>query len=186
MVIKSNAASDELSPPFFKSNEKFCSEFETFIAKKNGEVKGQFNAWSYLIYGKISSPKNWTLMYKKSTFSSGNLLLSSKRQNLLVLAEWTTNGVGSHNSEFVIRKKKQSDIIKIKFSNSLSEHKLSKKYVVESQKEDASLILGLTEILSDLFISNEIYRVEQKNNKLTIELRSEKHHFDIFEKLLQM
>jgi len=108
MIIKPDASSDEYSSPFFKLNEKFCSEFESFIAEKNGKVKGKYNAWSYAIYGKIREPKAWTLKYKKSTFSSsGNLWLSSKSQCLLVLAEWTTKRIENSNSDFQIRKKKK-------------------------------------------------------------------------------
>ena len=106
MKIKSNATLKEMTSPFYKKNEKFCEEFESFIASKNGKVKGEYNAWSYLIFGKISNPKNWNLMYKKSTFtSSGNLLLSSKSHCLFVKSEWTTKRIGTHNSEFRIRKK---------------------------------------------------------------------------------
>ena len=107
MRIRPNASPDEKDSLFYKKNEEFCSEFEHFIAEKNGKVKGSYNAWAYTISGKISKPKNWNLKYKKATFSSGNLWLSSKYQNLLVLAEWETERVGTHNSEFLIRKKRK-------------------------------------------------------------------------------
>ena len=90
MKIKSNASPDELSSPFFKINEEFCSDFESYVKNKNGKVKGNYNAWSYLIFGKISNPTNWNLTYKKSTFTStGDIFLSSKYQSLLVLSELT-------------------------------------------------------------------------------------------------
>jgi hypothetical protein len=185
MRIKSNASPDELSSPFFKLNEEFCSDFESFIAKRNGKVKGNYNAWSYLIFGKISNPKNWNLTYKKSTFtSSGNLLLSSKHQSLLVLSEWETERKGTHNSEFTIRKKTRIDFLIKLVNKSLSELDISKKYILEIKNEKPKLISKLTEILNSLFQTGEIYKIEHKNDKLKIEMRTEKHHFDIFDKLI--
>ncbi|SRX74512.1 hypothetical protein [Aequorivita antarctica] len=106
MKIKSNAASSELTSPFYKINEEFCRQFENYIAIKNGKVKGNYNAWSYFIQGEIMAPKPWHLKYKKATYTStGNLILSSKKQNLLTLAEWSIPWAISNNSEFIIRKK---------------------------------------------------------------------------------
>ena len=186
MTIKPNASPDEKDSPFYKKNEKFCSEFEHFIADKNGKVKGSYNAWSYTIYGKITQPKNWTLKYKKATFTSGNLWLSSKHQNLLMLAEWTTERMGTHNSEFLIRKKTGTDFIKSMFNNSISKFDIYEKYIIESENKKPQLISKLTGILENLFKSGEIYRIEHLNNKLKIELRTEKHHFDIFNKLTEL
>lgn len=185
MKIKSNASPDELSSPFFKLNEGFCSDFESFIANKNGKVKGKYNAWSYLIFGKISNPTNWNLTYKKSTLTStGNLLLSSKHQSLLVLAEWETERKGTHNSEFTIRRKTRTDFLRKMVNKSLSELDLSKNYMLEIKNEKPKLIFKLTEILKPLFQSGEIYTIEHKNNKLKIEMRTEKHHFELFDKLI--
>ncbi|QNK78340.1 hypothetical protein H7F37_04435 [Winogradskyella sp. PAMC22761] len=185
MRIKSNASPDELSSPFFKSNEEFCSDFESFVANKNGKVKGNYNVWSYLIFGKISNPTNWNLTYKKSTFTStGNLLLSSKYQSLLVLAEWETERKGTHNSEFIIRRKTRTDFLKKMVKKSLSELDFSKKYMLEIKNEKPKLIFKLTEILKPLFQSGEIYKIEHKNDKIKIEMRTEKHHFKLFDKLI--
>ncbi|WP_298549219.1 hypothetical protein [uncultured Aquimarina sp.] len=185
MKIKSNASPDELSSPFYKLNEEFCSDFESFVAGKYGKVKGSYNAWSYLIFGKISNSTNWNLTYKKSTFTStGNLLISSKKQSLLVLAEWETERKGTHNSEFIIRKKSRTDFLKKLLSKSLSELDISKKYIIEINNKKPKLIFKLTEILKSLFQSGEIYRIEHKNDKLKIEMRTEKHHFKIFDKLI--
>ncbi len=184
MKIKSNASSDEIFSPFYKANEEFCFEFESYIASKNGKVKGNYNAWSYLVFGKVSTPKSWNLMYKKSTFTStGNLLLSSEYQNLLVLAEWETERKGTHNTEFKIRRKTRADFIKLLLNKTLSKLDLSDKYVIEIKDNKPQLISKLTEILKGLFISGEIYEIDHRNDKLKIELRTKKHHFDIFDKL---
>ena len=185
MKIKPNASADEMTSPFYKSNEEFCSDFEKYIAKKNGKVKGSYNAWSYQIFGKINSPKNWNLMYKKSTFtSSGNLLLSSKYQSLLVATEWETERKGTHNYDFIIRKKTRTDSLKKIVNKSLYELDLSDKYILESKNGKPQLIYILSKILKSLFLSGEIYKIEHRNDKLKIEMRTEKHHFEIFDKLI--
>lgn len=185
MKIKPNASPNELSSPFFKSNKEFCSDFESFVMNKNGKVKGNYNACSYLILGKISYPTNWNLTYKKSTFTStGNLLLSSKHQSLLVLAEWETKRKGTHNSEFTIRRKKRTDFLGKLVNKSFSELDISKKYILEIKNEKPKLVHKLIEILKSLFRSGEIYKIEHKNDKLKIEMRTEKHHFEIFDKLI--
>lgn len=186
MKIKPNASPDEILSPFFKKNEEFCDEFESFIAKNGGKVKGKYNASSYLIFGKISSPKKWNLAYKKSTFtSSGNLFLSSKRQSLFVMAEWETDRVLEHNTEFSIRRKVLVDYINLIVSNSLSKLEGINNYVVKVKNEKPMFISKLIQILKPLFESKEVYKIENKNGKLKIELRTEKHHFDIFNKLIE-
>jgi len=184
MAIKPNASPDEISSPFYKANEEFCSEFENYIASKNGKVKGNYNAWSYLIFGKVSTPKNWDLTYQKSTFTStGNLLLSSEYECLLVLAKWETQRKGTHNTEFKIRRKTRVDFIKLLLKKTLSKLDLSEKYVIEIKGNKSQLISKLTELLKSLFISGEIYEIDYRNDKLKIELRTKKHHFDLFDKL---
>ena len=68
MNITSNTALVEKDSPFYKANKSFCEDFENFITNKGGETKGKYNAWSYLIHGKISSPKEWILKYKKTLY----------------------------------------------------------------------------------------------------------------------
>lgn len=187
MKIKPNASSAELTSPFYKINKEFCREFENYIGSKNGNVKGNYNAWSYFIQGKILAPKPWHLKYKKATYTStGNLILSSKKQNLLTLAEWSTPWAGSQNSEFAIRRKDSIGLMKRLFKKELKIYKLSKDYLINDATNNVSLVENLHQRLKPLFISKEIYSIILRNNILTISLRTEKHHFDIFEKLLEL
>ena len=186
MKIKSNAATGELSSPFYKVNRDFCKAFEEFIAHKNGEVKGTYNAWSYLVEGRISHPKSWRLRYKKATYTStGNLILSSKEQNLLTLAEWSTPMAGSFNSEFSIYKKESFGFIKKLFNNSNSFNGL-KDYVFNGSHINSTFIEKLYQTLNPLFQSGEVYSVILKNDNLSISLRTELHHFETIENLLKL
>lgn len=186
MKIKSNGSPDEISSPFFITNKEFCYQFENYIASKNGKVKGKYNAWSFLVFGKISKPKNWNLMYKKASFTSGNIFLSSEYQSLLVLAEWETERKGTHNSEFLIRKKTRFDFFRIPLSKSLSTLDVSNKYVIKAKGSKPKLLTELIGILKNLFVSEEIYKVVHANEKLRIELRTDKHHFEVLDKLIEL
>ncbi len=184
MKIKSNAASTDFSSPFYIVNEDFCREFENYIASKNGKVKGNYNAWSYFIQGKIMTPKHWHLKYKKATYTStGNLILSSKKQNLLTLSDWSTPWVGSYNSEFEIRRKDSFSLMEKLFDRKLKNYSFSKKYLTKRAENNISLIENLHQKLHPLFVSEELYSIILKNDILTISLRTEKHHFGYFEKL---
>ncbi|MFD2917799.1 hypothetical protein [Psychroserpens luteus] len=185
MKIKSHAAQNELTSPFYKANEDFCIRFENYIASKNGMIKGQYNAWSYLIFGKFESSKSWDLMYKKSTFSSsGNLLLSSKSQCLLTMATWSTKLYISENSSFSIRRTKNFDFIRKLFNKNIDTLNQKTGYIINSSRPLSKQVKNILIALKPLFDKKIIYEIELQRNELTIELRSEEHHFDVLEKIL--
>ena len=82
MNLKSNASSNEIKSPFYQKNKELCEKWEKYVLEKDGKIKGEYNAWSINLTAKISGKRNWTIHVTKATFSSGNLLLSSKKQNL--------------------------------------------------------------------------------------------------------
>lgn len=187
MRIKSNAAPDEVSSPYYDLNKTFCYDFERYIATKNGKVKGNFNAFSYLIFGKLHNSKHWDLTYKKSTFTStGNLILSSKSQCLLVLCKWETDFNCTTKSEFEIRKKKVSDLFRLAVNPYLGVLELNKNYVLYKKDKMPQKIAQLLNTLQALFISGEIYNIKLANSRLCIELRTEKHHFKSLDKLFEL
>ena len=187
MKIKSNASPDEVSSPFFDSNKQFCYDIEKYLANKSGKVKGTYNAWSYQVYGKFNNPDNWDIYYKKSTFSnSGNLLLSSKYQSLLEFVEWETDKFSENISNFSIRKRKFTDFLKLLFSKSLLKLEFEKKYILHFKKSKPSFLGKLLANLEELFNSGEVYKIIFINGKLKIELRSNKHHFEVLENLIEM
>lgn len=182
MKIKPNAAPSELSSPFFIKNKEFCSTFESFIASKNGTVKGQYNAWTYTIFGKINNPKNWDLKYLKVPIESGNLLVHYFYKNERISAIWSTKRNTTKENSFLIRKKKRFDFLnpKNKFLVGYDN------YTIKSKNLDLKLIEQLKIELEKVIKSKELYKIDFSNNRLTIEIRTEKHYFDIFEKISQL
>ncbi|NJY64309.1 hypothetical protein HC174_16345 [Salinimicrobium sp. CDJ15-81-2] len=182
MTITPNASESEKKSPFYEVNEKFCREFEDFITRKDGKVNGRYNAWSYSISGKITKPKPWILHYRKSTYSGANLLLTSKYQNLLTLAEWTTSKTANEN-DYLIRKRTITDLIKIWLFKSYKKLEISDRYILISRTDNSTADRELMKKLKPLFQSKEIYKIKSKKDKLVIELRTDKHYFDIFKSI---
>ena len=183
-MITNNASVSEKKSPYFDRNKAFCDQFEDFVLKRNGKVKGSYNAWSYSIIGKITEPSVWTFIYKKATFSSGNLFLKTKYQNVLTSAVWQTRNVLKSN--FKIRKRSKWDYFNLYWFKSFTLLSLSDRYVIE---HDMSKINGLEDLLSllqPLLLSGEIYSIENQNADFRIELRTEEHHFHILEQLINL
>lgn len=181
MKIKSNALAQELDSPYYIANKQFCQDFERYVASKKGFVKGTYNAWSYVIYGKIETTTIWNIKYKKAAYTgNGNLLLSSKFQNLLELAKWSCT-IHEHCTIF-IRKKRMSDRLNPSY------HKIEEfpKYVKKVKGKPSLYFEKVLDILAPLFTSNKVYRISLKHQKLTIELRSDELHTDILDQLLQL
>lgn len=183
MVIKSNAASTEITSPFYKANKEFCKQFEAYLTQREGKVKGVYNAFSYAIYGKIENPKPWSLFYKKATYTdTGNLLLSTEKETLLTLARWSTRSVGLSHLDFEIKRKTFLQRIKQLFSNNVNS--FVKGYVIKGTSSDKIINEEFILVLKDLFESKEVYSITHEQNELSIELRSKKHYFSYLDKLI--
>ncbi|PCJ01370.1 MAG: hypothetical protein COB15_00160 [Flavobacteriales bacterium] len=187
MAIKSNSLPDELDNPFYIANKNFCEEFEKYVLERNGQVKGKFNVWAYYVSGKINVPKEWVLSYKKSnntSLGSTPILQSEKEYKeyvLSLIAKWETKleGYGS----LKIRRKTIWDVfllLSIKNANLYSENR---KYIVFSNQENQDLLQKLTTTLRPFFDSGEMFQVILKKNILSIQISTDRHHFNIFEKL---
>lgn len=185
MKIKHNASPSEESSPFYQANKAFCFEIEKYVTSKGGTLEGKFNAWSYIVEGEVFEKKKWNITYKKATFSSsGNLLLSSKHQCLLVLVKWKTEIKNTNNTGFQIRRKTLLDSIKMLFNKSIKELSPNSKYITIQKGNKSDLIPKLYQILKPLFNLDEVFEVDYQNNLLTVELRTPKHYFDLLEKII--
>lgn len=184
MKIKSNALPKEYDSPHYEVNRKFCEDFERYVASKNGKVKGSYNAWTYSISGKIEAEKPWTIKYKKATFSGTPVSLwrSAKSQSLFTSVTWICESINTSDSRIFIRKKRTAD----RFSPRFKQFKHYKRYVIKSNTKETELLCQVFDILRSLFVSEEIYRLQIKNNRVIIELRCEDHYFQILDKLLKL
>lgn len=119
MALISKHTTDEESSPFYLANKAICEDYENFIEELNGQVRGVYNAFSFQVLAKVKGKTNWTFELKKSTFSSGNLLLSSKAQSILEVALWSSDDLTQNLPKFTIRKSHWTDWIKNKFNSDI-------------------------------------------------------------------
>ena len=66
----------------------------------------------------------------------------------------------------------------------MKDFKWEKEYLISGGENNISLIDTLGHIIKPLFNSRELYSIMLKNDTLTVSLRTEKQHFEIFEKLI--
>ena len=183
MPIKPDAAFDEQTSPFYLENKKTCDEFESFVLEKNGQTKGKYNTWSYIATGKIPHDKQWYITIKKTTLTSGNLILSSDYQSLKYYGRWSAKNFTSECPSFKIAKSKSSDFI---LNSKAKEITTNKAYSITCINNKHKLILELLTILETLFSLNEIWEIVYSNNELTIDYRSVNTYFSTIDKILKL
>jgi hypothetical protein len=71
-------------------------------------------------------------------------------------------------------------------NNSISKFEQYDNYVIESNGIKNQLNSKLTKTLENLFKSGEVYTIDYRNDELKIKLNTDKHHFDIFNKLTEL
>lgn len=104
------------------------------------------------------------------------------KEVLFTSALWTCNEFTTKETSFLIRRKQTLDILNPKLSL-LPRHA---SYVIRFKGNPSQFTSKMLNILQPLFTSKEIYKVELKLGKLAIELRSEKLHFNILDKLINL
>lgn len=174
MSLKSNAGTGEYSSPFYKKNKLFCEEFETFIKEIGGTTNGLYNAWSYNVLGKFNNKSNWQFRIKKSTYSSGNLILSSKYQNLHIISEFEAKTLESNFPNFQIKKKEIMDFLKFPLFNKWTNIVGINKYIIKSSEPENSLIININRILKDYYLKETVLSIIYENSNLKIIIQTDK------------
>lgn len=179
-MIKPNAASDELDSPFFLKNEKNCQEWEKFAKDNNGDIQGSYNSWSYKLFVKIDNPKPWRIIVSRATFTSGNLLLSSKYQSLQDKIEIKTkvDSVGT----FIIKKPSFKDFFSGKTMSRLG---VNQSYTVLGSTK-SKLFDQISDVLSKQFRKKNVFRVELKKKILMITLNDSNKEFELIQTLIDL
>ncbi|RRO20137.1 hypothetical protein [Flavobacteriaceae bacterium 14752] len=185
MSIKSEATKDEKSSPFYKNNKKFCKNVEDFVLDKEGNVHGYYNAWSYHIVAEVFTPQKWRLIYKKSTFSSGHILLNSKSQNIRSTLTWETMTQFKKNEYFIIKKRNILKYLSFNIKKQ-PEFNLPRKYSFKGNIKDFKTVDNIIHILDKAFINYEIEKVHLKNKILIIKIANRNTLLNVFEKLLYL
>lgn len=161
MPIVSNAAPDELDSPFYIENEKLCKKWEEYILSHGGKLNATYNAWSFNIKSKVTSKKTWLIDVKKATYSNGNLLLSSKYQNLQEILTFTANFKNTGCKDFQIG----GSIFK----------RRSRIHPFYDQ---------ISELVKDGITNGSLYQVKFKKSELTIVFHHKNDWFKMVDRIL--
>lgn len=162
MNLKSNASSNEINSPFYQSNKELCEKWEKYILEKDGEIKGEYNAWSINLTAKISGKRNWTIHVTKATFSSGNLLISSKKQNLREVLKFKTTVKNTGCKDFCISQS-----------------------IFKRQSRNHSFYNEVETLVRDGIKNNSLFEAQYKKSELCIVFLHKNEWFEMAEKLLE-
>lgn len=177
-MIEPNASSDEFSSPFFQENEKICRNWEDFAKQNNGTISGTYNSWSYKLFIKIDQPNVYRIIVSKATYSSGNLLLSTKYQSLQehITIQLKTTASGA----FKIKRASWRELFSGKISRSLE---INPYYSIIG-KRNSSLIEKISTLLKDHFKAKRVMELHLKDGILTIKLNNSNHDFERIQALV--
>lgn len=162
MNLKSNASSNEIKSPFYQKNKELCEKWEKYVLEKDGKIKGEYNAWSINLTAKISGKRNWTIHVTKATFSSGNLLLSSKKQNLREVLTFKTILKNTGCKDFCISQS-----------------------IFKRQSRNHSFYNEVETLVKDGIKNNSLFEARFKNSELYIVIHHKNDWFEMTDKLLE-
>ncbi len=185
MAIISNASKDEKSSEYYISNEIFCLNLEKELALIGfKDIMGKYNAWSYIVTAKFKDAfKRIHVKYTKSTYTSGNLLLSAKSQNLSYNVEWEVK-VRTDVSNFKVRQRKWTDFVLISLGKWHTFFN-QQKYVINIPNYRTNRVVNLVhKTMNPLFDSNAVFEIKCEDDKIISSLRSNKNHIHILNSVI--
>ena len=162
------AAPSELNSPFFLKNKHVCEVWEGFIKKHEGTIKGKCSVWALIVEGKIKKNTIWTFKIKKSTSSTSNIFISSKK----AIIEFSTIQASDINlkcTSFRIRKYKWLDFIRLKLSS--NHMRVNKELVLIAKNINRVEENRLVELIKKLPITIKADIVQYNDEKKTLMLR---------------
>jgi hypothetical protein len=162
MPIKPNAASDEKNSPHYLANEKLCTEWDDYILKKNGNLNGVYNAWSFTIKAIVKTNFTWRIKIIKATHYSGSFWFSSKYQALREIMTFTTTIPKNDCKDFSFRKSR-----------------------FRGRSEDHLFAKALMETLKYGMIDESLYEVQFQNSELKIVFQHKNNWFEMVDKILE-
>ena len=186
MKIIFNGSPSEAKSPFFLKNKEICFKWKRFIEAKGGAIGGQCNAWSFQIHGFIDN--SFELLVKKSTFSSGYILLP-KDQGLFVQTDFSFH-VDLGISDFEFRRSNRLDLFrKLLFSDKHHSVNFKKYHFVGMKKiQNDETYNSITTILAYGIRKKELNSIKYNSEKkeLTISSRSTNLFISEVEKLFSI
>ena len=176
------AASTELRSPFFLENKRVCEEWEVFIKKHKGELKGKCSAWAFIVQGEITEKANWNFKIKKSTISVSNIFISSKK-SIVRLSTIQASNIDLDSTSFQIRSSNWLDFVRLGLSSKYK--KLNGKLILKASDRSVEK-LWFVELIKELAVSAKVDMIKYNHREKTLILHFQSilDDFDFVERLM--
>ncbi len=181
--IKSEAAPDEYSSPFYIQNKDICKVWEAYILRQDGKIIGKFTSWALIIKAKINRKSNWYFELKKQTMTNSSLLLPSS-WNVLTYTIIRGNNYIINTPSFEIKKLNLLNRIFIKFS--ATRFKLNSKYLIKSDDKSFLQNRGSIQILKvfGAFENLAYLKYHKPSNKIEMKFNNLVNDFSIIDTII--
>lgn len=184
MGIQSIALPGENDSPFYLNNKAFCEDFESFITDLGGQTTGSYNASSYNVKGRVDAPLRWIFQLKKSTYYSGYLFVSTKKQSLQFWTIWKCKNLETDFPNFRVRKKRFGDSSRILISPSVCKFQNRRKYTIISSQPNHALANRLSSMLKFYLSDQSLLKMTYVDNELIIQVSTEQILKNKFKELM--
>ncbi|MGV6861901.1 MAG: hypothetical protein ACWA41_09020 [Putridiphycobacter sp.] len=185
MGIESNATSSEKNSSFYLNNENTCKKLEQFVESYKGKISGKYNASSYFVKAKIILPKEWIIEIKKSSLTSGNLLLDSNYQSVLVYSKWQTKINSKSTQNFYLTKSNFGLKIKSFFNPKINIH-LQQSDLIGYNISNNKVAAEILEIIQPIITTDKISHVSLKDNLLVFKINSDELYLNELKNLIEL
>ncbi len=172
MGIKHNGSLEEAKSPFFEVNRKICEDWEKYILQQvNGVIRGKFNSWSFNFSARINKLTPIDITVKKSTYTSGILLFSSKYQNLDLRTQIKVSLLNPKSLNFTFKRKTLSSRLRYLFTKKSYKLETGPYYIFGEAKENP-FVIKLLYLLSKPLENKELSHLKflNESNTLSMEL----------------
>jgi hypothetical protein len=177
-MIKPNADRDELNSPFFLKNEETCKKWEALAYEHNGTISGSYNAWSYKLFIKIDEGIPCRITVSKATYSSGHLLISTKKQSLQELITFKLKIPSG--AAFKIKRASWWELFRESTKHALK----ANPYYSILGEVDQTIYKKIVPILKPLFRTKKVLELTLEKGILTMKLNSVNNDFEVIRRLL--
>ncbi len=189
MPIVSKHVPAELSSSFYKNNKAICEEYETFINDIGGKTKGYYSCYSFNVLTMFQSKSKykWNMRFQK--FSYNQTYVFSKKSllsELLYTSQWFSNNYYTNCPPFLITKGTFIQMIQCLLSKKWNQLPRQPNYIIKCENPDHPTIRKINDLLSKLYLSQEVYEIHYESPKLIIDIRSDKIHKNEMKNLLKL
>lgn len=183
-IMISEASPHEMSSPFFIQNRTICEEWEAFVNKLNGSIRGKYTSWALKMLAHISGDKQWNIDISKSTMSNAAIFFPSSK-NLIEKTIFESTDIDWGDGRIKVWRSSllSSLLVKIIPSRSRLNSQLLMSVKGTLSREGIEFIESLKNIAPDHKLESVIYNPKRKS--LSISFNSILRDYHLVESLIR-